>query len=75
MNISRKKFWLRVLSIAALVLSCITFTPLVMPYGKHEPTLFHFPYTLWTGLIIAILLVLVTYLATQIHPGNEEDES
>jgi len=75
MNISRKKFLLKVLSIAALVLSCITFTPLVMPYGKHEPSLFHFPYTLWTGLIIALLFVLVTYLATRIHPGKEEDDS
>ncbi len=74
MNTTRKKILLRLLTIAALVLSCITFTPLVIPYGKHEPSLFFFPYTIWTGLIVALLLVLVTYLATRVHPGNEEDE-
>ena len=63
-----------VLVAAALVLGCITFTPLVMPYGVYKPTLLSFPYTLWTGLIVALLFVLITYLAVRIHPGNKEDE-
>ena len=75
MDIKKKKKLLSLLTITAVVLSCITFTPLVIPYGKYEPALFFFPYTLWTGLIVAMLLVLVTYLATRIHPGKEEDES
>ncbi|MBA7547807.1 hypothetical protein ES705_40245 [subsurface metagenome] len=65
----------RVLIPAALALGCITFTPMVIPYGTHEPALFSLPYTLWTGLIIALLFVLLTYLATRVHPGKEEDES
>ena len=65
----------KVLIPAAVLLSCITFTPLVMPYGTHEPGLFSLPLTLWTGLILAILLVFLTYLATRFHPGNKEDES
>ena len=73
MNTDKKKLYLRLLTILAIVLSIITFTPLVIPYGKHEPALFHLPYTLWTGLLVAMLLVLVTYLATRIHPGKEED--
>ena len=75
MKLANKRLLLRLLIIAVVVLSLITFTPLVIPYGKHEPALFFFPYTLWTGLIVALLLVLVTFLATRIHPGNEEDES
>jgi len=66
-------FWILIL--AALILGCITFTPLVIPYGKHEPALFHFPYTLWTGLIVTLLFVLVTWIATCTHPGKGEDES
>jgi hypothetical protein len=69
------KIYNRVLIPAAILLSCITFTPLVMPYGIHRPTLFSLPYTLWTGLILAILLVSLTYLSIRFHPGNEEDES
>ena len=65
----------KVLIPAAVLLSCITFTPLVIPFGTYKPGLFSLPYTLWTGLILAILLVFLTYLSTRYHPGNEEDES
>ena len=63
------------LIIMAFMLSMATFTPLVMPYGVHTPTLFHLPYTLWTGLITALLFVLITWLAVRVHPGKGEDES
>ncbi len=75
MKITQKRSIFRLLALIAVILSCLTFTPLVMPYGRYEPTLFHLPYTLWTGLIVALLFVLVTYLATRIHPGKEEDKS
>ena len=75
MNNRRKIIVLNLLAAVAVILSCITFTPLVMPYGRHEPTLFNFPYTLWAGLLVAVLLVLLTWLAVRIHPGREEDES
>ena len=64
-----------ILIMLAVILGIITFTPVVMPYGKHEPTLFHLPYTLWTGLIVALLFVLLTWLSIRIHPGKEEEES
>ena len=59
----------------ALALGCITFTPLVIPYGIHKPCLLSFPYTLWTGIIVALIFVFLTYLASLVHPGKEEDES
>ena len=65
----------RLLILLAIILSIITFTPLVMPYGQHEPSLLHLPYTLWTGLIVGLLFVLLTWFSIRIHPGNEEDES
>ena len=70
----RKKKLYRLLILPALILSIITFTPLVMPYGKYEPTFLHLPYTLWTGLLVALLLVFLTWLAVHLHPGKEEDQ-
>ena len=64
-----------VLMALAIVLAILTFTPLVMPYGKYLPTLLHLPYTLWTGLLVAVLFVCLTWLAVRLHPGKGEDES
>ncbi|MCK4749610.1 MAG: hypothetical protein KAT15_21295 [Bacteroidales bacterium] len=75
MNQDRKPKFYRLLILLALILSIITFTPLVMPYGRSEPTLFHLPFTLWTGLLVALLFVFLTWLSIRIHPGKEEDES
>ena len=64
-----------VLAVLAVLLAVLTFTPLVMPYGKHQPAFLHLPYTLWTGLLVAILFVCLTWLAMRMHPGKGEDES
>ena len=75
MNTKKKSRLYAVLILLAILLTALTFTPLVMPYGVHQPSLFHLPYTLWTGLLIAILLVCLTWLAVFLHPGGKEDES
>jgi hypothetical protein len=75
MNPDHKPRIYRLLILLAFILAIITFTPLVMPYGRHEPTLLNLPYTLWTGLIVAMILVFLTWLAVRIHPGKEEDGS
>jgi len=75
MDISKKKFFYRILVAAAVIISCLTFTPLVIPYGKFEPSFLSLPYTLWTGLLVSVLLVLITFLATRIHPGKEENKT
>ena len=59
--------------IAAIFLALITFTPLVTPNGVYRPELLGMPYTLWVGIILSILLVLVTYLGTRVHPGNKTE--
>ncbi len=60
--------------IAAVVISVLTFTPLVTPKGVHQPELMGMPYTLWAGIIESILLVLLTYIGTRVHPGNKTEE-
>ena len=57
---------------AALILVVITFTPLVIPKGVYEPKFIGLPYTLWVGILIAVGLVLLTFVATRIRQPNEE---
>ena len=59
---------------AVIFLSAITFTPLVIPAGVFEPELFGVPYTLWVSILITVLLVLITYIGTRVHPGRNSDE-
>ena len=75
MNSMKKSRSYNVLVALAIIFAILTFTPLVMPYGKHQPTFLHLPYTLWTGLLVAILFVCLTWLAVRLHPGKGEDES
>lgn len=58
--------------IAVGLLIMLTFSPLVTPAGVHEPALMGMPYTLWMGIIVAFLLVGITWIGTRVHPGREE---
>ena len=58
----------------AVILSLITFTPLIMPAGVYQPELFGVPYTFWTSFLITVLLVLFTFIGTRVHPGRNSDE-
>lgn len=75
MNTKKKSRLYSVLILLSLLLSALTFTPLVMPYGKHLPSLLHLPYTLWTGMLVSILFVCLTWLAVRWHPGRKEEKS
>ena len=55
----------------AVLLALVTFTPLVTPKGVAKPELMGMPYTLWAGIIQAILFILVTYLGTIIRKRME----
>jgi hypothetical protein len=66
----RQRLW-RLCTIAAGGLAGLALTPLVIPHGRHQPMLAGIPYTLWMGFVVAILLVVVTWLGTKVHPGEE----
>ncbi len=59
--------------VLAVLLSVATFTPLVIPPGKSAPFLFSFPYTLWTGFLVSVLFVLLTWIGTRVHPGSKQE--
>jgi len=71
----KKSTRFRLLALMAVFLSCLTFTPLVIPCDRFRPTLFHLPYTLWTGIIVSALFVLLTYLAFRTTQKDGEAES
>lgn len=58
----------------AITFSALTFTPLVIPAGRFQPELFGVPYTLWISILLTVLLVLLTYIGTRVHPGRNSDE-
>lgn len=31
------------------------------------------PFTLWSGIAICVAMVIITYLATLVHPGRREE--
>jgi hypothetical protein len=65
------KWWL--VCLAALLLSVITFTPLVIPEGQFSPMLFGLPVTLWTGILVAFAFVVLTFVAARVHPEALDD--
>ena len=66
-RIKRKKILRYLLAGVALVITALTFTPFILNPGKTNPKLLHMPYTLWTSIVITILLVLLTYLASRVQ--------
>ncbi|MBR9774497.1 MAG: hypothetical protein GYB55_05605 [Cytophagales bacterium] len=72
----KKKLYWRICCFAAVFLCIITYTPLIIPQGVAKPMLGGVPYSLWTSLIITVLLVVITFIGTRVHPGmqNEEDD-
>ena len=58
-----------------VTLSLLTFTPLIMPAGVYQPELFGIPYTFWTSFLLTVLLVVLTFIGTRVHPGRNSDET
>lgn len=58
----------------AILLSIVTFTPLVIPHGTYEPWFLGMPRTLWMGILITIALVFITFLAGRYSPEDIEEQ-
>lgn len=66
----RNRLW-RLCQISATGLAVFALTPAVIPAGQHEPMIAGIPYTLWMGFLVSVLLVIVTWVGTKVHPGRE----
>lgn len=74
MNHSNKMTAWRILIACAVLLTVLTFTPLVIPHGVYQPELFGMPYTLWMTILVTILYVVLTFIGTKVHPGKDTDK-
>ncbi len=70
----KKRLYWKIACIAAILLCILTFTPLVIPQGIAKPELAGVPYSLWTSFIISVLLVVLTFIGTRVHPGMQNEE-
>ncbi|MDH5397165.1 MAG: hypothetical protein OEX02_03415 [Cyclobacteriaceae bacterium] len=72
---NKKRIFWRLCVAAAIIVCGLSFTPLAIPAGQHQPWLFGMPYSLWMGILLTILMVVLTWLGSKVHPGtyNTED--
>ncbi len=73
---TKKMLW-KLCRLAAILLSVIVFTPLVIPKAVFMPQLFGLPYTLWMGMMVyagfMILIATGVYLHSHIYRTAEND--
>lgn len=70
---NNKRIW-QICVTAVILIIILTFSPLVIEPGKIQPFLFGLPYTLWMGILLTIALVLITLIAGNALPNEEEGE-
>ena len=63
--------------VLVLVILVLGYTPLMIPKGIYKPMLFGIPYSLWLSFVVTVVLVVLTYIGSRVHPGsdNSEEES
>ena len=57
-----------------ILLSVISFTPLIIPQAQFKPELLGIPYSLWTSFLVTVSLVVLTFIGSRVHPGSEKEE-
>lgn len=61
-------------SIGIIVLCVVAFSPLIIPSGVSEPRLWGIPRTLWAGILVYVLMVILTFIGTRVHPDIQEQQ-
>lgn len=67
---NRSQLW-TLCRIAVFVMVILIFTPLVVPANKSLPFVLGMPYTLWTGLAVSFVLLILTIFGSWVHPGRD----
>ena len=63
----------RICIFVVILLTALVLSPLVIPAGIFKPSFLGMPYTLWMGSLVCICLVLMTYIGSRVHPGNNNE--
>ena len=59
-------------SVGVIVLCILAFSPLMIPTGKSDPLLWGIPRTLWAGMLVYVVIVVLTFIGTRVHPDIRE---
>lgn len=65
----KKRMWIIIVAVA-LILVVITFTPLILSPGRINPKFLSLPYTLWTSMLITVILVILTYVGSRMRNND-----
>ena len=68
-----KNIW-RYIVVAVFICSAIQFSPLVLEENKIEPYFLGMPFTLWFGILISLLIVLLTALGGYVFSRLKSDQ-
>lgn len=71
---NKKLIYWRITWISALIVALITFTPLVTPQGEYAPMVLGLPRTMWAGILVAVVLVVLTLVASYVHPNDQQNK-
>ena len=69
----RKNTYWRISIFIVILLAALGLSPVVIPAGVFEPSFLGMPYTLWMGSLVCLCLVLMTYIGSRVHPGNNNE--
>jgi drug/metabolite transporter (DMT)-like permease len=68
----KSKIW-SILVISVVALSIVSFLVL-FEENKVEPSLVKVPYAFWTGFLVTVIIVVLTFLASRNFPHQESDK-
>ena len=68
-----KNAW-RLIVVAVFGCAAIQFSPWILEQNKVDPYLLGMPFTLWFGILISLLLVLLTALVGYVFSRLKSDE-
>jgi len=66
-----RSLFLRILDSLAIIVFIASFSPLVIPENESAPYLFGIPYTMWMGLLVSILYVIMAYMISILNKENK----
>jgi len=65
----------RILIALVVLIFFIEYSPLVIPKGRYHPAIDGLPFSLWLGIILAILVVSLTYIGSKLYMKIIEEEN
>ena len=68
---TKKRYW-TICKVAAVLISALSLSPLVIPMGEYQPMVMGAPYPLVSTFVISVVMVVLTYIGTIVHPFEEE---